>query len=166
LLQSSRVLTLEKSISVGQTQISVITTVIGPHPPTIIKESVRELFPHEIPVLSFERRNQVENKTEIRPVIPFTRIIFVVSALLAVIAGIQLYLLTEHTAQYFAWTIKNPLSAAFLGAGYWTGVTLLLFSTAEHAWSNIRIAIVAVCTFAPLVLVATLLNLSGCEQLK
>lgn len=101
----------------------------------------------------------METKTEIRPVIPFTRIIFVVAALLAAIAGIQLYILTDHTGQFFAWTIQNPLSAAFLGAGYWTGVALLLFSTAEHAWANIRIAIVAVCTFAPLILVATLLNL-------
>jgi hypothetical protein len=101
----------------------------------------------------------VETKTEIKPVIPFTRIIFLVSAFLAAIAGIQLYILTDHTDQYFAWTILNPLSATFLGAGYWTGVTLLLFSTAERAWANIRIAIAAVCTFAPLVLVATLLNL-------
>jgi hypothetical protein len=101
----------------------------------------------------------VESKTAIRPVIPFTRFIFVVAALLAAIAGIQLYILTDHTGQFFAWTILNPLSAAFLGAGYWTGVTLLLFSTAERAWANIRIAIVAVCTFAPLILVATLLNL-------
>lgn len=101
----------------------------------------------------------METKTEIRPVIPFTRIIFVVAALLAAIAGIQLYILTDHTGQFFAWTIQNPLSAAFLGAGYWTGVALLLFSTAERAWANIRIAIVAVCTFAPLILVATLLNL-------
>ena len=101
----------------------------------------------------------MESKTEIRPVIPFTRIIFLVSALLAAIAGIQLYILTDHTGQFFAWTILNPLSAAFLGAGFWTGVTLLLFATAERAWANIRVAIVAVCTFAPLILVATLLNL-------
>lgn len=101
----------------------------------------------------------MESKTEIRPIIPITRIIFLVAAFLAAIAGIQLYILTDHTGQFFAWTILNPLSAAFLGAGYWTGVTLLLFSTAERAWANIRIAIVAVCTFAPLILVATLLNL-------
>jgi hypothetical protein len=108
----------------------------------------------------FVRRNQVQTKTTIRPIIPFTRIIFLISAFLAAIAGIQLYILTDHTDQFFAWTILNPLSAAFLGAGYWTGVTLLLFSTAERAWANIRIAIVAVCTFAPLILIATLLNLN------
>ena len=101
----------------------------------------------------------METKTVIRPIIPFTRIVFLVAAFLAAIAGIQLYILTDHTGQFFAWTILNPLSAAFLGAGYWTGVTLLLFSTAERAWANIRIAIVGVCTFAPLMLVATLLNL-------
>jgi hypothetical protein len=101
----------------------------------------------------------VETTIAIRPVIPFTRIVFVLAALLAAIAGIKLYILTDQYDQFFASTILNPLSAAFLGAGYWTGVILLLFSTAERAWANIRIAIVAVCTFAPLVLVATLLNL-------
>lgn len=97
--------------------------------------------------------------SRVRPVLLSTRLIFIVSAFLAFIAGIQLYILTDNTAHYFAWTINQPLSAAFLGAGYWTGVTLLLFSIRERAWANIRIALAAVSTFAPLLLIVTLLHL-------
>jgi hypothetical protein len=105
------------------------------------------------------RRNIVQMNMEIRPVIPFTRIIFILAALLAAIAGIQLYILTDYTDHFFAWTIKQPLSATFLGAGYWTGVALLLFSTFERAWANIRVAIAAVSVFVPLILITTLLHL-------
>ena len=95
----------------------------------------------------------------IRPLTTFTRVVFFIAALLAIIAGIQLYILTDQTDQYFAWTIKDPLSAAFLGTGYWTGATLLLFALAERAWANIRIVIAAVAIFVPLMLLVTLLHL-------
>ena len=101
----------------------------------------------------------MKTKIEIRPVIPFTRITFILAALLAAIAGIQLYILTDNTEHFFAWTIDAPLSATFLGSGYWTGVSLLLFSTTQRAWANIRIAIAAVTTFVPLMLITTLLHL-------
>lgn len=38
------------------------------------------------------------------------------------IAGIQLFILSEQTDYYFAWTISLPLTAAFLGAGYWAAM--------------------------------------------
>jgi hypothetical protein len=102
---------------------------------------------------------QDEDKIAIRPVIPFTRIVFILAAALAVIAGIQLYILTDFTDHYFAWTIAQPLSATFLGAGYWTGVVLLLFACGQRAWANIRIAIAAVGVFVPFMLLTTLLHL-------
>jgi hypothetical protein len=95
----------------------------------------------------------------VRPVTLFTRVVFILAALLAVIAGIQLYILTDHTDHYFAWTIAQPLSATFLGTGYWTGAALLLFAARERAWANIRIAVAAVATFVPLMLLTTLLHL-------
>jgi hypothetical protein len=95
----------------------------------------------------------------VRPVTAFTRVVFVLAALLATIAGIQLYILTDRTGHYFAWTIAQPLSATFLGAGYWTGATLLIFAAGERAWANIRIAVAAVAAFVPLMLLATLLHL-------
>lgn len=97
--------------------------------------------------------------TLVRPVTLFTRVVFILAALLAIIAGIQLYILTDNTAHYFAWTIAAPLSATFLGTGYWTGTALLLFAAREHAWANIRVAVAAVAAFIPLMLLTTLLHL-------
>lgn len=34
------------------------------------------------------------------------------------IAGVQLFVFSEQTDYYFAWTIGLPLTAAFLSAGY------------------------------------------------
>jgi hypothetical protein len=95
----------------------------------------------------------------VKPVTRFTRVVFVLAALLAIIAGIQLYILTDYTDHYFAWTIKQPLSATFLGAGYWTGAALLLFAARERAWANIRVAVAAVATFVPLMLLTTVKHL-------
>ena len=97
--------------------------------------------------------------SRVRPVTTFTRLIFVVAALLAIIAGIQLYILTDNTDHYFAWTIAAPLSATFVGVGYWAGAALLLFGARERAWANIRLAIAAVATFVPVMLLTTFLHL-------
>ena len=54
---------------------------------------------------------------------PFTRwFIRLVALPLLFIAGVQLYILSEQTDYYFAWTISLPLTAAFLGAGYWAAM--------------------------------------------
>jgi hypothetical protein len=95
----------------------------------------------------------------VRPVTTTTRAIFLVAAGLAAIAGIQLYILTDFTDHFFAWTIAQPLSAAFLGTGYWTGTVLLVFAAREKDWANIRVALAAVAVFVPLMLLTTLLHL-------
>jgi hypothetical protein len=100
-----------------------------------------------------------ESSTRVRPVTTVTRVIFLVAAGLAAIAGIQLYVLTDRTDQFFAWTIGQPMSAAFLGTGYWTGTVLLVFAARERDWANIRVALAAVAVFVPFMLVTTLLHL-------
>ena len=53
----------------------------------------------------------------------FTRLFVRFVALpLLFIAGVQLYILSEQTETYFAWTIALPLTAAFLGAGFWAAL--------------------------------------------
>jgi hypothetical protein len=66
----------------------------------------------------------------------------ILAAILALLAGIQLYILTDYTDQYFAWTIAQPLSATFLGTGYWAGATLLFHRHAgvNHRCTFIRVA--------------------------
>lgn len=57
------------------------------------------------------------------PRIPFSRIFLMFGVIpLLFIAGVQLFVLSEQTATYFAWTIASPLTAAFLGAGYWAAL--------------------------------------------
>ncbi|HZJ50939.1 MAG TPA: hypothetical protein VFF07_08830 [Actinomycetota bacterium] len=50
------------------------------------------------------------------------RRLFVVTTALVIIIAVQLFVLTEQTESYFAWTIAVPLSAAWLGAGYCSGI--------------------------------------------
>jgi hypothetical protein len=53
----------------------------------------------------------------------FARLFIRFAALpLLFIAGFQLFILSEQTEYYFAWTIALPLTAAFLGAGYWAAM--------------------------------------------
>ncbi len=95
----------------------------------------------------------------IKPIQRFTRVIFILAVGFATVAGIQLYILADHTDQYFAWTINQPLSAAFLGAVYWSGAALFIGSFTEQAWSQVRIAVTAVGSFVVLMLIITLLHL-------
>jgi predicted outer membrane lipoprotein len=79
--------------------------------------------------------------------------------MLVLLAGFQLFVLSEHTGTYFAWTIANPLAAAFLGAGYWASLSIEALAGRQAAWAHARIAVPAVLVFTVLTLVATLLHL-------
>ena len=52
----------------------------------------------------------------VKPLAPGMRWLLFAAAVLVFLAGFQLFVLTEHTGTYFAWTIANPPAAAFLGA--------------------------------------------------
>ena len=97
--------------------------------------------------------------TGIKPLVPGMRWLLAVAAVLVLLAGFQLFVFTGRTATYFAWTIANPLAAAFLGAGYWASVSIEALSGRQRVWANARIAVPAVFVFTVLTLVATLMNL-------
>jgi hypothetical protein len=59
----------------------------------------------------------------------------------------------------FAWTIKNPLTAAFLGAFYFTALVLAFLSSRERMWARARVGVPGVFVFITLTFVATLLHL-------
>ncbi|MGE0060420.1 MAG: hypothetical protein AB7T32_20770 [Dehalococcoidia bacterium] len=86
------------------------------------------------------------------------RLMLTVAAVLVFSVGISLFLLTERTDDYFAWTIANPLTAAFLGAGYWASGALELWASRERFWANARIAVPAVIVFTVLTLFVTLIH--------
>jgi hypothetical protein len=89
------------------------------------------------------------------------RRMLLIASVLVCIAGFQVFVLTEHTDRFFAWTIGFPLTAAFLGAGYWAAGLLEYLASRERVWANARPAVPAVWIFTTLTAVATLLHLDA-----
>ena len=85
------------------------------------------------------------------------RLLLAASALVF-LAGFQLFILTEHTDLYFAWTIQPPLTAAFLGASYFSSFLLEFLASRETEWAKGRVAVPAVFAFTTLTLIATILH--------
>lgn len=90
---------------------------------------------------------------------PSMRRLLVVAGVLVVLAGVQLFVFPERTAEYFAWTIDPPLTAAFLGAAYWASAVFEFRASRETHWSRARIAVPTVFVFTALTLLVTLVHL-------
>lgn len=95
----------------------------------------------------------------IRPLTPGMRQMLLAASLLVFLIGIPLYLLSTRTESFFAWTIHPPLTAAFLGAAYWSSCALEFLASRERVWAHGRIAVPAVLLFTALTLVVTLFHL-------
>jgi len=93
-----------------------------------------------------------------RRVVPLMRDALYLGSVLVFTAGVQLFVLTEHTANDFAWTIAVPLTAAFLGAFYWCAVPLAFLSARESVWANARVAIPGVLVFLWATLATTVIH--------
>lgn len=92
----------------------------------------------------------------VAPLLPATRALLLAAAVLVLLAGTQLFVFTERTATHFAWTIANPLTAAFLGAAYWGSFVIELLAARQRYWANARIAVPTVFVFTVLTLGVTL----------
>ena len=95
---------------------------------------------------------------DVRPVSRGTKVLLAVFVALTALATNQLYVLAEHTDAWFAWTIRPPLTAAFLGGGYGAGFLMVLLALRTHAWAHARVPVVTVLVFSSLTLLATLLH--------
>ena len=87
------------------------------------------------------------------------RLMLIVASILVFLVGIQLFLLTEHTDRYFAWTVSPPLTAAALGGAYWASSVMELLASRQRTWAQARIAVPAVLIFTTLTLATTFLHL-------
>ncbi len=96
---------------------------------------------------------------QIRPTSPAMRWMLYVAGAFVLIAGFQLFVLTGRTEDFFAWTIDPPLTAAFLGAGYWSSAILELGSARRPEWSGARLAMPTVLFFTTITLVLSLIHL-------
>ncbi len=95
----------------------------------------------------------------IRPISKGMRWLLIAAGTLVLLAGFQLFILTEYTDQYFAWTIQPFITAAFLGGGYFSSFLMEFLAARRAGWVEARIAVPAVFTFTTLTLVATLIHL-------
>jgi hypothetical protein len=84
---------------------------------------------------------------------------FGASAVLAAIAGAELFIGASDTDRFFSWTIDPPLTAAFMGAAYWAAMVLLAWAARQQTWARARTALPPVFTIAVLLLIATLIHL-------
>src|SRR5215469_4539053 len=87
------------------------------------------------------------------------RMLLFTASVLVLLAGLQLFVFTGRTDSFFAFTIANPLAAAFLGAAYWAAVPIEAFAGRQAVWANARIAVPAVFVFTVLTLTVTLTHL-------
>ncbi len=95
-----------------------------------------------------------------RRTIPAMRWMLVVASLLVFLAGAPLLLVADQTAKYFAWTISPQITAAFLGASYWSSGIFELLSSRERTWGRARLAVPAVLVFTVLTLIVTLVHIN------
>lgn len=98
------------------------------------------------------------NDRDVAVVAPM-RVILVVAAGLVFLAGFQLTLFPQRTADWFAWTIDVPMTAVFLGAAYWSSAVLELAGAASLGWGRARLTVWAVLVFTLLTLVVTLVHI-------
>lgn len=100
-----------------------------------------------------------EQKNKLLPLDKNMRNMLFIASMLVFIIGISLYLFSEQTATYFAWTINPPLTAAFLGAGYLASFIIEFLSAREKTWVRARLAVPAVTVFTFITLIVTLIHL-------
>jgi uncharacterized integral membrane protein len=88
-----------------------------------------------------------------------TRWLLTAFAVLTLLAVLQLLLLSDVADQYWAWSIRTELTAAFLGAAYGAGCVLSFAALREHDWRSIRVPLLTVTAFTWLTAVPTLIHL-------
>ncbi|NEM04463.1 hypothetical protein [Geodermatophilus normandii] len=93
-----------------------------------------------------------------RELLPAMRVLLLAFSVLTALAVGALLLQPGRTSQVFAWTIQPPLTAAFLGAGYAAGCTLVVLSMRDPVWANTRVPVLTILVFTLLTLVATLVH--------
>ena len=91
-------------------------------------------------------------------ILPVTRWTLAPVAPLLLGAFVVLTFWPDRTTELFAWTIKPNMSVLLLGSGYGVGSYLILRLTRARVWHTIHIALLALCAFATLTALATVLH--------
>lgn len=102
----------------------------------------------------------VQAAAGVRQLMPATRVLLGAFAVLTALATVALFVLPSTTEETFAWTIKPPLTAAFIGAGYAAGFLLVVLSLRARTWVDVRVPVLTIFVFVVLTLVATLVHIN------
>jgi uncharacterized membrane protein YoaK (UPF0700 family) len=95
---------------------------------------------------------------EVKRVTLLMRLNLLIGSVLPFLAGLSLFVGTDETERYSAWTIDSAITAAFIGGAYWAGFFLTFVSGFERVWANARVAIPAVTVFTVCNMLATLIH--------
>ncbi|MGY1736060.1 hypothetical protein [Geodermatophilus sp. SYSU D00684] len=93
-----------------------------------------------------------------RELLPAMRALLLAFSVLTALGFVALFVLSTRTSESFAWTIQPPATAAFLGAGYAAGFTLVVLSLRDPVWAHSRVPVLTILVFTVLTLVATLVH--------
>jgi hypothetical protein len=97
--------------------------------------------------------------TDRRPARPVTRgmrvLLYALTAL-TFIAGTQLFVLADHTDAFFSWTVAPPITAAFVGAGFWSASAVVFWAARQRHWARARVIVPTIAVVATMLLLATL----------
>jgi hypothetical protein len=97
----------------------------------------------------------------IRRTTGLVRVALAVGVVLTFVAGVQLFVLTDRTGEYFAWTIGVGASATLLGAFYWSASIMAYLSLRRREWARARVGLPGVTVFLWATLAVTLLHLDA-----
>ena len=87
------------------------------------------------------------------------RFALLLGAILTFLSGTQLFVLTDHTDNLFAWTIGAGATATIMGAFYWTACVLSFISWRRQPWVRARVGVPGVTLFLWATLFTTLVHL-------
>jgi len=88
-----------------------------------------------------------------------TKSFLVLFGFLGMAVGVMLFFLSESTETTFAWTIKLPLSAAILGAGYMSSILIAPMALREKYWARSQTSFIGFLPGLALILFATVMHL-------
>ena len=103
--------------------------------------------------------DEIPSVTTVRPTLGLTRAQLATAVGLVLGIGLLQFGLSNRTDMYFAWTIKVPLTAAFLGALYLGSGVGELLAARTPVWAQARIAVPSVFLFAALTTAVTFSHL-------
>jgi hypothetical protein len=93
------------------------------------------------------------------------RALLYVLVALTFIAGTQLFVLAEYTDDFWAWEIESSMTAAFVGAGFWSAAVISYWASRQTDWVRARVPVPTILIVAVLLLIATLDHIDTFEGL-